>query len=571
MSPAGSPRRRGAGKAGDQVPDVLQLDYSLAELPSAQHRAGLAGLVLMVRWLSRQADATGICTVTHVDDARASLTIDRAGMCRLFDELYAATNEEVRTSQPRKDKNSKQIIPPLREEEEQQTDARGKLTRRKVYVYPQVVPHARMLLEADPTAQGNQGLWIKLWRDLVWNILRGVPAQRKPFQARAHGETTSDGESMFAELARAADASVELPSTYYLGAQASTADNVPFRDRARFRFLLHFWPYVAQIYVPMVLSAIGERPNLGTYALAIPDVARLATFCDVLPRLLRERESAAFGKFRPRGAIVDLAIETALDLGQLLRERLIYMEGRREAQELVLGFDVLHVAKEGDNVRLLFAGHFVPEPRMYDAYARLKEHGRYTLWDPLFRRTRLINLVERRPWYSSFDKLFHTLPYDMKTLGSRDFCHDARWSFDPRNRFEDNMSQPSPRPARSLEEVIYQLVRSYVAGRIKDKTGLEWKAIKDQPQQHKRYNEACESIVTRTFLDIRSRRNDEDFIEYFAGTLCKVPHYLPEDDFISLSRTLRSDAGTVRTLTLLALSAVPRFSTKDPQEETPHA
>ena len=32
--------------------EVLELDYSLAELPSSQHRAGLAGLVLMVQWLN---------------------------------------------------------------------------------------------------------------------------------------------------------------------------------------------------------------------------------------------------------------------------------------------------------------------------------------------------------------------------------------------------------------------------------------------------------------------------------------------------------------------------------------
>lgn len=32
----------------------LELTYQLAELPSAQHRAGLAGLVLMVQYLHRQ-------------------------------------------------------------------------------------------------------------------------------------------------------------------------------------------------------------------------------------------------------------------------------------------------------------------------------------------------------------------------------------------------------------------------------------------------------------------------------------------------------------------------------------
>ena len=38
----------------------LELDYNLAELPSSQHRAGLAGLVLMVKWLERDKSRKGL-------------------------------------------------------------------------------------------------------------------------------------------------------------------------------------------------------------------------------------------------------------------------------------------------------------------------------------------------------------------------------------------------------------------------------------------------------------------------------------------------------------------------------
>ena len=46
--------------------EVLELDYNLAELPSSQHRAGLAGLVLMVQWLKRQGAHKGICEITQL-------------------------------------------------------------------------------------------------------------------------------------------------------------------------------------------------------------------------------------------------------------------------------------------------------------------------------------------------------------------------------------------------------------------------------------------------------------------------------------------------------------------------
>src|SRR5262245_6802217 len=87
---------RGAAKrtAKAAPPGVIALDYSLAVLPSAQHRAGLAGLVLMVRWLDRQpGPKVGTCAFTRIDDLGATLSLDLDGLQRLFDEVYAADKE----------------------------------------------------------------------------------------------------------------------------------------------------------------------------------------------------------------------------------------------------------------------------------------------------------------------------------------------------------------------------------------------------------------------------------------------------------------------------------------------
>ena len=50
----------------------LELDYNLAELPSSQHRAGLAGLVLMVKWLERDKSRKGICEIKRLDENGAT-------------------------------------------------------------------------------------------------------------------------------------------------------------------------------------------------------------------------------------------------------------------------------------------------------------------------------------------------------------------------------------------------------------------------------------------------------------------------------------------------------------------
>src|SRR5438552_1560653 len=101
--------------------DVLELDYNLAELPSSQHRAGLAGLVLMVRWLERDKSRKGICEMTRIDKHSTTLRIDQTGLQELFDETYAASKEEQERNAVLKNKK-KEIIPPLREEKRTITD-----------------------------------------------------------------------------------------------------------------------------------------------------------------------------------------------------------------------------------------------------------------------------------------------------------------------------------------------------------------------------------------------------------------------------------------------------------------
>src|SRR5439155_8527498 len=86
--------RRAAPHAADTV---LRLDYDLAELPSAQHRAGLAGLVLMVQWLARlPGKKTGTCRLSRFHETGAIVELDQAGLRRLFDVVYAASADEQR-------------------------------------------------------------------------------------------------------------------------------------------------------------------------------------------------------------------------------------------------------------------------------------------------------------------------------------------------------------------------------------------------------------------------------------------------------------------------------------------
>lgn len=542
--------------------DALDLEYNLAELPSSQHRAGLAGLVLMVRWLERDKSRKGVCEIVRGDEHGATLRIDQTGLQELFDETYAASKEEQERDAVLKNRN-KEVIPPLREEKKTVTDPKtGKSKEKTIFVYPVVIPRGAFLVAYDPSAQDGTGVWIKLWRDMIWGILRGVPATRRPFNERSEGKFTEDADKVWQDLHRPADYTVDLPSNYFIGAQASNAENVPFKDRARFQFLLHFWTFVAQVYVPATVAYDSKTKQTKSkfigYALAIPDVANLEAFCDELPSVLQNNRGIEMAGYRPRDSVIDLAAEGALDLMNKLNQRLAVEAGKQSVSDLLLGVDVVHLEKQGNNIRLWGTARVDPTQSMIDEYARVKSLFRYAL----FRRQRLLNMLSEREWFGGFGSLLSTTDSE-QTIGSRFFRADVRTAF--KDSMQSNQStkgeqdevdtEASKLPANqsSVENLIYQLTGTYITTKLRSKHQLEWKGVQGSSREAE-YGEKKTKIAKDAFLSVRSRTGD-DFIEYFVSTLCSFPQFLNEEGYATLAQALHTDTDKVRALTLLALSA----------------
>ncbi len=531
----------------DKSAEPLDLHYTLAELPSSQHRAGLAGLALMVEWLRKQPGKKklGICELRDMDERGLTLQIDQQGLIRLFDEVYRASHEEQRSTSEWSGQE------PLRIDEET-IEVRGKkkntVKTRKVYIYPVVVPRGALLVEWDQEADdAGNGPWIKLWRDMIWSIMRGVPAQRIPFNMRAGGATyDKDAHEAWAALTKP-EASVDLPSTYFLGAQAKTAENVSFQDRGRFQFLLHFWPFVAQIYVPHTVDNEGKTSHQG-YAIAVPDVANLTAFVEELPYALEGRDSEIRG-FRPAGCLIDLSDEAALDFFGRLKRRLAAREGQRSTLDLVLGVDVFHMAKEGNNIRVLGAGRVDPDPATVDEYLRVRGQ----LWSPLFRRQRLANLIRRRSWYHDYDRLCATTAWQ-HTIGNKYFKHDAREAFKGAS-MSDTDTDTDVTASPTLEGVLYKMVGSYVSRKVKTKYQQDFESAKKAGKLDD-YNEAREKVAREAFLAARSRTGG-DFVAFFTSTICSTrqPMKATEYDLIARALLIPEQVEHVRTLTLLALAA----------------
>lgn len=531
---------------------TLKLRYDLADLPSSQHRAGLAGLVAMLDWRRDSVGSTkGIARLAELSFSHAILELDQAGLEDLFDHLYAATEEDRPEPKPRRNKKTGEAVLWRRTEEREVANAKtGKTTTKTYYLYPQIVPRGAFLLERDPTREGEGGLWVKLWRDMTWQIMRGVPATRKPYEERAQGKATTDAKKMWAALAKNSGrgTSIELPSTYFLGAQAQTAEGVAFRDRAHHLLLLHFWSLVAQVYVPQVLGDDGRGKPVG-YAVVVPDILDLEAFAGDLTDLLLSRSTGQRG-YRPSDAVVDLPLESALELMWRLRQ-LVHKRAGRGIDDIVTGFDVLHVEKDGNNVRVRSVERLPPSNELIEAYVPTRE-----LWSLLFRQQWLRNVVSGRPRWSNFDRICATTSI-ASTFNDYRFRHDAREMFRRAKEMTlDNTENASAEEADdTLEALVLQIAKRYVASKVERKHGLKWNSEKRGD-----FAKHTEAVARDAFLAVRSR-SDADFPEYFTATLCSVAQFLPPKRFEQLSRALLTDPARVRTLTLMALSAAGYVST----------
>jgi len=523
----------------------IRVRWTLAELPSSQHKAGLAGLVLCVRYLERKDGRKGTCSIVDLDAASLTLEVDRDGMQELFDDIYAASLEEQERDKPFQNKQKVQI-PPKRTFEKTITNDKGVAKTKTMYVYDQTVPAGGLIGDLDAAPSGTQKPWLKLWRDLVWTTLRGVPATREPYASRAEKKEMSDGHDAWDELASKPSRSVELPSTYYLGAQATTAENVSFRDQARMRVLLHFWPFAVPIYVPSAVDREGKRDFLG-YALVMPDIVDLDGFVNDWSKLARGRGSELQG-YVPREAVVDLPGEAGLDLAVRAMDVIKEREGGVATRAWLVAADVFHIEKEGNNVRTRRVARIDLERTKIDRYAQVRR----AYWSHEFRQQRIVNILDGRPqWWAGFGRLCATMPQE-STFSDSKFRHDCRAAFTEVEMTKEQIDQGA-----KLEHRIYRMVRSFVSQKIVVKYGEDWKWDRvEATGRTKEYKEKREKIAREAFLAVRSRTG-ADFVSYFTSSICSVPQFLDEPGFVEVARALHSESEVehVRSLTLLALSA----------------
>ncbi len=573
------------------APDRITLSFDLLDLPTAQHRAGLAGLILQIDSMGEGGNRRPKKLTPEIEEVTtttATVTFTRDSMQGVFDDLYAAKLVEVVVA----NKWPGEAKPKDGEFHVSKKDPKtGELKQARGFAYDVVQPQSPCL--SSHLKLGSKDPWLDLWRQMVWTIPRGGNnvRSRAPFNDRAAGKPCGDGATAWTQVvdfhekhARSRFPIAPISGALMLGAQAVNAENVPFSGRVDHNLLLHFWQVVVMTFVPQVVSRKDAKIERDGYVLAIPDVADLREFRYSFPRIIGHLEGDP-GR-TPAGAKIDLPDQACLELLRRLKDeaeqetkklgatgparsradrfeaRLARETGDRGAQkalvegkagrsfgDCVRAVESYHMSKVGNNVKILSFARVADRPGLVEDYANIARSYR----NPLFRAALMRALIRGRPWYSGMTELFAEYPWPFFVSADETPKYLPRFGRDGLGKFlalrKDThqgsfQEMDDEQRLQHLSLVIQRLVIKYVEGRAESKTG---KKVKDFPRRTvdgkvrrvypNEFREAQQRVCSDAFLAMRSR-HDQDFVEFFAGSVCSVAQFLTPADYQFLTGVL---------------------------------
>jgi CRISPR-associated protein Cmx8 len=524
-------------------------------------------------WAKYEVTATG-----------ATVTFTEKLVGKLFDDMYDAEPGQVK---------QKKAGGRKKKAEAEEAEKKSK----------EAPPVPKFTALRDMLPDGDE-LWVKLWRDMIFQAPRSQPATWKPYKDRIAGRTYRlKNRDPWVDLQRHDTAhrngqscTGKLSGSLLLGIQEDNPEMVPCQGWLHQNLLLHFWPLAVRLFAPQQLKAEKKNGELQVttdfvgYTLAVPDVSNLKEFVREYPKLLASLTMDARG-YRPAQAVVDLPAEGALAFLDDLAALTGLQVETGELRFSIGAVEYLHVFKEKRNVKTMTAGRVAPNRGLLSRYRAIvcpkDESTRYR--NPLFRRGLLVGLFDDVPWYRPFGPTFSMFdegvfirqprkaddekgPPQFATDAAKKFRHEAKLFAEKLTRYED-MSESAradtPRPKPELPVIVNRVVYSYLLALVEAKPGCSLDKYRDAqrrvqwdnipPETLGTFNEAKRKIAESLFLEFRSRK-DQAFVDLFASRMFAAKQYLTEDERLELAAVLMNSdkperRDDLKTLTLLALSA----------------
>lgn len=537
------------------APSSVTITYDLFDLPTAQHKAGLAGLLMQIESMrQRHVTASWIPAVHEVTANTATITFTEESTQGLFDDLYDATFVDVESA------NKSNKATPKAEKTVKVTDPKtGKTKEAKRFVYEVMQPRGAFL---EQQFGSGTSPWLKLWRDMLWAVPRSKPTTRGPYQDRANERPCREGKAAWQlllkwEAARTQGRAItdSVSSALLLGAQAASAESVPFNGLVQQNLLLHFWALACLTYVPERITQEGETKYVG-YTLVIPEVSDLQDFIRQFPRLLAGLKRDVCG-YRPAEAVISLPEQGVLRFMDHLADLAGANLHGRSLMFSVASAEYHHLIQLRHNTKVATTGRLSLTAGILSEYRRIRD--RYS--NPLFMKARLASLLDRETWYAGMSEVLTRwpAPFFVRTESTPGkipgFHRDAYIAF------KEEVSMDTQTTSADLAQVVYRLVQQYVWRKTEARSNISYQTFKDKKDANGRiqvpaaYREAKARICEDMFLSFRSRR-EQDFVDYFSSTIGSVPQYLPESEYILVTQALINGRWMdVKTLAMLAVSA----------------
>jgi CRISPR-associated protein Cmx8 len=512
-----------AKKSKEKTSDAqteLTLEYDLYSLPSVQHKAGLAGLLLMIDSMEARRKA-GDRTLTHIPEVLgctatgAKFRFTRESFRNLMCDLYAGIDIPTKKGSLR-------------------GPALGYLSGFGI----------------DVTADGA---WAKTWRDCIRAVVR-KGAALGVFNKRDYAPKATEE---FSGLMSTPDASEEPEASLLLACEIKNAEYVVMCGTRKNNFLLHFSLLPSLLYCPRFVVHDSETKQWRAsdrlsskragpfFVIVMPEPADLAAFrADATEMLRQTRSEKAAHDYRPESMLIYLPEEGGLEYLHAISHARVR---KQEVSYSLHAVEVLDMEKLGKrDVRTLSRKQVHLARGLIDRYEKLRTE----CLNPVFRTQCMRNLLEDKQWFADFGAVFESYPEEMfvfvegKTPSSLPvFADDVGRKFKSIRTELVMLRGGSPMNAENennqLALRVRELILKYVARRSETSTGKK----RDRAD-----------VCRDAFLAMRGRR-DMDFVEYFVEAICCPPMGMNEDEYLDVSQALLSDWGKVKTLSMLALSA----------------
>jgi len=502
--------------------DTLSFTYDVYALPSAQHRAGLAGLLILCDLLANEN--VPLPVIIRTSPAQYTFTWTPESLESVLNYYYDAELETV-----------------------------GK-EGAKLKAKPKALFFKKM---------GMPEPWIRLWKDALYRVIKH-PMCLKEYEKRAAGQRVNGWEALQRKKKG------ELTSSLMIGTMAQNAEQVAFQGDVQDIFLLQFWPLVMAVFCPTTIDREGNTAYQGD-VIAIPDVIDTEAFRREFPSLV-QRLSVEVSGIRPLNCFVSIPQEGALGYAaNFVQAQLAASPFYRFS---TINVEVYHLNKKGKIVQLLSQARLTIDTELAQEYIHLQK----TVKNLILKERWVLNKLARRPWYHHFETVFSRYPQDQFVVNSKSTKSNAwiarqfakgisqLWS---QSYQLERLSRMEVTPAdviqgEAIEFTIFNLVREYVEAKTSAKTAIQKPKFKKGDPYWKappNYEDECQKICSKIFFRLRACKSRADFMRYFTDTLCSVPHGLSKEKYQLIASVLMDEDQwlDMKSLTMLALSKLSYF------------